>query len=483
MNDDSPNIPDIEGAQGPEDSPAPSSSEGPMRSHRPATIDLSAATFRRADVSLEAAQKSLSDALRIMFGVVWGVLVLLVVLFLASGFQQIGESQRGVVLRFGKVQRENMAPGYIWSWPYPIGEVVRVDIGQRSLDVDKAFWPSLSESQRAQPLQDLAGRKRQLKPGVDGMNLIAGGAIAHTQWRVNYSVESPADYARAITQGAEKSVVLAAVEHAVVSAMAGTTVDQLLGQGAAATTSLERAVRTGTQQALDAIHTGIHVDQVILRRRSPPLFVLKDFNNVTSASAKGAQDREQADRDRRLTLNTVAGEAYQPLLRLIDDYENAIDLKDETRASDALATIDRLVDGKPVNLDNRTFVGSGQVAEIINDARRYRTDVVAEARQRAESFAAKLPQFRDNPRVFVASEWSRAFSDFRKQGIDELFSLPLNATDVQIMLNSDPEIAKRLEEARNTEEAQQARAASITRQTDLAREKREKQQQQGNGGN
>lgn len=455
---------------------------GPMRSHRPATIDLSPGKMRRADVSLEAAQRSLADALRITFGVVWSVLFLLALLFLASGFQQVGESERGVALRFGKVQREDITPGYVWSWPYPVGEIVRVNVGQRSLDIDDAFWPKLSRGEQSQPLSELAGRKRSLEPGVDGAVLTAGGNLAHVQWRIAYSVASPADFARAISQGQEDRIVQSIIESAVIAVIGATPIDQLLGQAAGASTPIERQVRALAQQSLDSMQSGIRLDQVILRRRTPPLFTLEAFNNVNTAAAKSAQDREQAERDRRQTLNAVAGEANEPFLRLIDQYERALELADQTRAGDLLATIDQLLDGEAVEIEGRAYTASGEVSQIINDARRYRTDTVADARRRAQSFAAKLPQYRANPRVFVASEWRRAYAKFREQGIDETFFLPISPSDVEILLNSDPEIAERLEKARNTADAQRAREESIKRQTDLARERNQQQQRSGGGG-
>ncbi len=463
-------------------SPVAASDSGPLRSHRPATIDLSPSTFRRVDVSLEAAQRSLTDALRITFGVVWAVLIALIALFLASGFQQVGESERGVTLRFGKVVRENVGPGYTWAWPYPIGEVVRVDVGQRSLDLEEDFWPNLTKGQKQQALQELAGRKRQLVPGKDHANLVAGGALAHTQWRMLYSVSDPARYARAIAAGQEEAIVRALLDQAVVESLAGVTVDELLGQAPGALARLERRVRLRVQELLDRMNAGMQVDQVILRRRTPPLFVLESFNNVTTASAKAAQEREQALRDAQQTLTSVAGQAASALLKLIDDYEQALDAADASRADDALATIDRLLNGEAVAIDGQTVVVSGEVAEIISEARRYRTDVVAQARRRAAAFEAKLPLYRENPRVFTASEWSRAYKAFRDQGVDEAFYLPGNASDVQILLNSDPEIAKRLEEARNTAEAKKAREKAIERQAEEFRRKRREQQSSSSGG-
>src|SRR5262245_24949318 len=94
----------------------------------PAEPDLKLA----ADTPVDAGSQALSEALRSSFVIVKVVMVILVLVFLGSGFFTVGPQQRAIILRFGKPvgERQNvlLAPGLHWSLPYPIDEVVTVTI-------------------------------------------------------------------------------------------------------------------------------------------------------------------------------------------------------------------------------------------------------------------------------------------------------------------------------------------------------------------
>jgi len=55
------------------------------------------------------------------------LLLLIAVLWLISGFHQIGGSERGVVQRFGRYLALD-PPGYSWHWPWPIETVRKLDV-------------------------------------------------------------------------------------------------------------------------------------------------------------------------------------------------------------------------------------------------------------------------------------------------------------------------------------------------------------------
>src|SRR4051794_30796804 len=81
---------------------------------------------------IDAGSQALAEALRSSFAVVKVVMVLLVVVFMASGFFTVGPSERAIILRFGRPaavgEQALLNPGLHWSLPYPIDEVVRVPI-------------------------------------------------------------------------------------------------------------------------------------------------------------------------------------------------------------------------------------------------------------------------------------------------------------------------------------------------------------------
>ena len=72
---------------------------------------------------LGAAEKSLSEALRISFVILKVIMLVLVIFFLISGFRTVGSDELALVLRFGKIRGvgENriLKPGLHWVFPYP----------------------------------------------------------------------------------------------------------------------------------------------------------------------------------------------------------------------------------------------------------------------------------------------------------------------------------------------------------------------------
>ena len=53
---------------------------------------------------MDAGSQALAEALRSSFAIVKVVMVLLVLLFLASGFFTVGPQERAIILRFGKAR-------------------------------------------------------------------------------------------------------------------------------------------------------------------------------------------------------------------------------------------------------------------------------------------------------------------------------------------------------------------------------------------
>ncbi|MHC4175235.1 MAG: SPFH domain-containing protein [Planctomycetota bacterium] len=121
---------------------------------------------------LDAAGKSLSEALRISFIVLKIIMIVLVAAFLASGFKTIGSDEQALVLRFGKIrgaaEERLLDPGLHWIFPYPIDEIVRIPVAKKVNLAVNSFWYFQTKEEK------LAGGKGRirpedpLKPTVDG---------------------------------------------------------------------------------------------------------------------------------------------------------------------------------------------------------------------------------------------------------------------------------------------------------------------------
>ena len=92
----------------------------------------------------DAAERALSDALKVSFTILKWIMFLLLIFFLASGFKTVGPDEQALVLRFGKIrgiaEERVLKPGLHWILPYPIDEIIRIPVKKRiSIPID-SFW-------------------------------------------------------------------------------------------------------------------------------------------------------------------------------------------------------------------------------------------------------------------------------------------------------------------------------------------------------
>ncbi len=411
-------------------------------------------SFRRDDelASMDAAQKSLTDALRITYRLLILVMCLLGVLFLFSGLQTVSESEKGVKLRFGAVMEDNVPPGWTLVAPWPAGELIKVQTGQADLQITDSFGPP-KEAGRA--MSTLIATVADLNPmDPKSRSLVTGDVgIAHTWWTVLWNRSQPASNVRNIVSEDETNIVRAAVENAIVKAAAETTLDSLLklrdtttmGEGGS---SIEQRVREGAQRALDEIGAGVTISSVLLAERLPPGNARGDYQRVLTAEANAAKELEEGEAEAQRRLLQAAGEVHSVLTPLIDEYERAIAVGDAGTEAETLARINAVIDGEPVEVDGRMMTIAGLAAGQMISAREYRTNQVNEWRARAATFETKLDLYRKRPSWFIANEWGQAFREFLYLTEAEVFRVP--PKDIRVWLNSNPAIAEAREIERNT---------------------------------
>jgi len=84
---------------------------------------------REPATPVDSGSQALAEALRSSFAILKFLMVILVVVFFASGFFTVEQQERAVILRFGKPVRSGrdalLGPGLHWSFPYPIDEYVK----------------------------------------------------------------------------------------------------------------------------------------------------------------------------------------------------------------------------------------------------------------------------------------------------------------------------------------------------------------------
>jgi regulator of protease activity HflC (stomatin/prohibitin superfamily) len=412
---------------------------------------------------MDSANQSLADALRITYKLLQGGMLVLVALYLISGLQSINEGERGIAVRFGKIVKPNLEPGFQWSWPYPIGEIVRVGEGSVELPIGTSFMPNLPGDKSIGNVEEKAmeadirvfSSSRQLNPVRDGSNLTADLNIAHTQWRVYYRRSNHAEFVANILPRQEDAIVRVAVERGVVQSIATIDIDDLIKSS---NESVSSRVRGIAQKTLDNLDSGITIDRVVLARKSPPMSLMNQFSNVQSAAQNAGKAREDAMLLREQTLNDTAGASSEILIAQINEFERFTEIGDFDGAERTLVVIDKLLNGEEVEIDGEFVQGqsSGLVSELINRASATSSARVSQAIADYELFEAKFLQYEANPKLMVARDWSEAMALFLNKGFVSTIVLP-TGVNAEMLINNDPDIVKELERAERARVAQKAK--------------------------
>jgi membrane protease subunit HflK len=223
-----------------------------------------------------------------------GLIVLIVVLiWIASGFYIVDASQRGVVLRFGKLAEVTDA-GPRWHLPYPIetvevvnlSQVRTVEIGYRDNEKNKVLKESLMLT--------------------DDENIV------DIQFAVQYFLKDPAEFLFNNRMPDDRETVRQVAESAIREVVGKSKMDFVLYEGreqvAASTTKL-------IQDILDRYKSGIIISKVTMRNAQPPEQVQAAFDDAVKAS----QDRERQKNEGQAYANDVVPRAKGAAARLMQE--------------------------------------------------------------------------------------------------------------------------------------------------------------------
>jgi membrane protease subunit HflK len=223
-----------------------------------------------------------------------GLLLLLVVaVWLVSGFYIVYEGQRGVVLRFGKYVETTM-PGPRWHLPYPIesAEVVNV-AGVRTVEV---------------------GYRNNVKSKVlkESLMLTDDENIVDVQFAVQYVLKSPTDYL--FNSRVPDDAVLQAAETAIREIVGKSSMDFVIFEGRSEVAAQARKLM---QEILDRYGTGIQVSNVTMQNAQPPEQVQASFDDAV----KAGQDRERQKNEGQAYANDVIPKARGASARVVQEAE------------------------------------------------------------------------------------------------------------------------------------------------------------------
>ncbi len=435
---------------------------------RPASVTLRQDGARVQSVSelMDPANKSLADALRIAYRLLMLAIIVMIGLFAFSGVQQVAETERGVRTTFGRLDDRVLEPGLHFSWPQPIGDVIKVETSDQKIDEKKAFFPNLSDAedrQLADPqqgVQSLAdGGRDTLDPDNDGMLLTGDGFIVHVRCEVTYrrSTQSDRTFRTIATDSGttrdavERQIVSAAIRRGVTLAASQRTIDEVLTDRPdtgrpAGMAQFTEAARVEAQRMLTELDAGLEIQTFTAPVKMAPRRVIREFNAVQSAQSEAAKTRQEAEAIARQTLTNVAGDAAPLLLAQIDRYEKHLAENRTAEAEATLGVIQDIMLRRPVTIDGERITPgtSGEVAKLLADAEQYRSSIVARAQSDATSFRAKLATYKANPQVFLTAEWADALGTLLARENVQTIVLPPGMQSTVVRINRDPNVEKQI---------------------------------------
>jgi membrane protease subunit HflK len=312
-------------------------------------------------------------------------MVLLVLVFLASGFFTVGPQERAIILRFGKPVGEGekalLGSGLHWSFPYPIDESIKVSIGGLQQISSTVGWYAITPEQVLAGVEPMAGPT--LNPIVDGYALTADSNIIHTRATLTYRIKEPIQYVFNFVNAS--NAVQGALDNALLYAASQFKVDDILTRDIA---GFQEAVRRHATQLVENQRLGVVVEQCVVQ--SVPPRQLKDaFANVLKAEVMRSK---------------VLNEARS--------YENQV-----------------------------TNRAGADAESLINLAQSDRARLVSDVSAQADRFQEILPQYQRHPALFAQQRLAETLGRVLTNAQDKIFlteSPDGNRKELRLLLNREP---------------------------------------------
>ena len=246
-------------------------------------------------------------------GISIGSIILIVLLvWMATGFYIVDQGSRGVVLRFGKYI-ETKQPGPRWHLPYPI-ETAEI-VNQEQVRTNEVGYRSSGNT---------GGTSQELR---ESLMLTGDENIIDLQFAVQYNLKSVQDYL--FNNRSVENSVRGAAETAIREIVGKSAMDFVLYEGRE-----EIAIKTKAlmQDILDRYRSGINITSVTMQNAQPPEQVQAAFDDAVKAK----QDLERQKNEGQAYANDIIPKARGTASRLIAEangYKVAIENEANGNAS------------------------------------------------------------------------------------------------------------------------------------------------------
>ena len=230
--------------------------------------------------------------------------IVVVGLWIASGFYVVDQSEQGVELRFGQYQEVKPA-GLRWHMPYPIESVEIVNV-QKVRTVEVGYRTREGATTRD-------GATQLVLVPREALMLTADENIIDIQFAVQYNIRDPRDLLFKVSEPADQ-VVRQATESAVREIVGRSSMDFVITGGRA---EIAFETRELLQNILDRYQTGITVRAVEMQNAQPPAEVKDAFDDAVRAR----EDEERLKNEAEAYANDIIPKARGAAARIVQESE------------------------------------------------------------------------------------------------------------------------------------------------------------------
>ena len=278
--------------------------------------------------------------------IIFGIIIL--GLWLASGFYRVLPDEQGVVLRFGKYVNQTQ-PGLHYHLPYPIETVVtpkvtrvnRIDVGYRSA----------ADTGRATSVSDVPEESLMLTGDENIVDIdYSVFWIIKDAGKFLFNIQAPEDTVKSVAETAMREVI------------ARYDIQSILTEGRA---QVEIDTQEIMQEILDSYDSGISITQVQTQKADPPNQVIDAFRDVQAAKADKERAQNEAESYANDVIPRARGEAAQ-VLQQAEAYKREVVALAEGEASRFLSIYNEYRKAKTVTQERMYLETMEKVMADIN---------------------------------------------------------------------------------------------------------------------
>jgi membrane protease subunit HflK len=225
------------------------------------------------------------------------VAVVILAIWLASGFYVVQQGERGVVLRFGQ-KTEVAQAGLRWHLPYPFETVEKVNVERVSV-IEIGYRSN-------------ARGGGKTKVPREALMLTQDENIVDLEFAVQYRVRDPAAFLFNVRN--VEATIVQATESAVREAAGKNSMDFILTEGRA---EVGQRTQNLLQEILDRYESGIYISNLEMQEAQPPEQVKAAFADAV----KAREDQERFKNEAEAYSNDIIPRARGAAARMMQESE------------------------------------------------------------------------------------------------------------------------------------------------------------------